>query len=70
MKTCGLPTHKDPWMSCPTCLVDSNYGFRLKGTGWTPKGEIYHGDLPPHDEVQAKRKEEGRVSLRSSEQDS
>ena len=71
MKHCGQPDHINPHWDCPHCVKQGGTGFfMLKGGGWTPKGEIYHGDLPPHDEVAAKRKEEGRVTLRSSEQDS
>jgi len=69
MKHCGHADHVNPYWDCEHC--QENPGGPLvifKGTGWTPK-TLTHDRLPPHDEVQQKRREQGRVTLRSSEQD-
>lgn len=58
-KTCGRKDHREPWMECPYCRATSHYGFHLKGDGWTPKGSVSVGDLPPYDEVRDKKREEG-----------
>jgi len=50
------------WTECETCRKSSTYlrvGPRFKGTGWTGKSSLWVGDLPPHEEVAARRKEQG-----------
>jgi len=49
-----------PWWDCEEgCTRRPKYGFLLKGGGWTPKTHITVGDLPPSDEVDAQKREEG-----------
>ena len=71
MKHCGKPGHVNPYWDCVHCSAKRGvYQFHLRGPGWTPKFGIWHGDLPPHDEVIARKREQGIKTLRSSEEDS
>lgn len=56
-KTCGHPDHMEPWYTCPHCRATSHYSFEVNGG--TPKFHREVGDLPPHDEVSAQKREQG-----------
>ena len=71
MKHCGHTDHVDPYWDCEHCSADpSAYTFQLKGDGWTPRFNITTDDLPRHDEVIARKREQGLQTLRTSDQDS
>ena len=63
-------THTHRHSYCRACAKPGAYTFQLRGPGWTPRFGIYHGDLPPHDEVIARKREQGIKTLRTSEVDS
>ncbi|KKL18040.1 hypothetical protein LCGC14_2479520 [marine sediment metagenome] len=71
MKHCGHADHVNPYWNCRHCFVQASaYTFQLKGTGWTPRFNITTDDLPRHDEVIARKREQGLQTLRTSDQDS
>lgn len=48
-----------PWTECERCVRTARPSFRLLGGGWTESEYVDNDSLPPLNEVNARRREQG-----------